>query len=143
MKRNKIIVLILSIIIICLIFSNVIVLCENTRLNKSAIEFANNDRIIYRGMIVDTSLSIQNTSSPNSKSEYNEDNFNGLYNNYSNGKFAGKTVAFTEDSVYEDCFEIMNVHKIAIAKEYNPIPREIEYYDGEIFGKNKELQDIR
>lgn len=143
MKKSKIVIVVLSLAVVCLSVFSVILVRRNTKLSESIIEYANNNEIIYRGKIIDTNLSIQNTYAPNSMNDYTREDYNGLYNNYSNGSFVGKTVAFTQESVYEDCFEITNVNKIAIANEYNPFLRDIEYYNGEIFEKNTELDVLR
>lgn len=143
MKKSKIVIAVLSLVVLCLAAFSVVLLQKNAKLSESVIEFADNDEIIYRGKIIDTNLSIQNTYSPNSMNDYVRENYDGLYNNYSNGSFVGKTVAFTQDSIYEECFEISNVNKIAIANEYNPFLRNVEYYNGEIFKKNTELDELR
>lgn len=105
-------------------------------------DLSENDYILYKGFLLDPNEQMQNPSGM-LKSSYIEEDFNGLYYNYSGGRFAGKTVGFTEE-YYEDGFWVNNTGKYSFTKPYNVIPRNVTIYDwgnDEIINKYPEIKD--
>lgn len=140
-KISQILFIISIVLNVFLIIFVVTTLNQNEKLKANDVkDLSMNNYILYNGFLLDISKKIQNPSDM-MRDTYREDEFNGLYYNYLDGKFSGKTIGFTEE-VYEDSFYVSNVGKYAFTNSYNAIPRQVNKFgavDNKVLEKNSEL----
>ncbi len=131
-KINLIAVIFALILIITIIISSIIIIKRNhtttksqsnssSNTAKSQPQAANDFIILYNGLDLSKALPDIEMSIP--YTDKNKEKYEISYYNYENGNFLGITSGKLEQS-YEDVATVQNVSKLAISKDYNPIPRQ-------------------